>query len=244
MALTQVQSQMIGGNNAAIPSSTAVGNQALNSNSGGNNTAVGFQAGFSNTTATRNTLVGQIAGYALTTGSAHAVLGDNALKAATTAEGCVAVGTYALAAANGTHNTAVGAGAGELITSGTKNSILGRYNGNQGGLDIRTLSNQIVLSDGDGNPSFVRYAVGNVSTSTVDIAPSNSAVGGLHFVSGFNTSGGAQAWWLIATRVNSVTIIASSNATGLTVNFGQTASVRLNAATTSGTINMVCTTIS
>jgi hypothetical protein len=155
MPLTQVQSQMIGGNNAAIPSSTAVGNQALNSNSGGNNTAVGFQAGFSNTTATRNTLVGQIAGYALTTGSANAVLGDNALKTATTAEGCVAVGTYALAATNGTHNTAVGAGSGELITTGTKNSILGRYNGNQGGLDIRTLSNRIVLSDGDGNPRGV-----------------------------------------------------------------------------------------
>jgi hypothetical protein len=160
MALTQVQSQMIGGNNAAIPSSTAVGNQALNSNSGGNNTAVGYQAGFSNTTATRNTVVGQIAGYALTTGSANAVLGDNALKTATTAEGCVAVGTYALAATNGTHNTAVGAGSGELITTGTKNSILGRYNGNQGSLDIRTASNYIVLSDGDGNP---RYVYGNGS---------------------------------------------------------------------------------
>jgi hypothetical protein len=38
------------------------------------------------------------------------------------------------------------------MTTGSKNSILGRYSGNQGGLDIRTASNHIVLSDGDGNP--------------------------------------------------------------------------------------------
>jgi trimeric autotransporter adhesin len=139
--------------NTTAQENTAVGNNSLRSNTtGGVNTAVGASALFANTTATRNTAVGYIAGSALTTGSANAVLGDNALKTATTAEGCVAVGTYALAATNGIHNTGVGAGSGELITTGTKNSILGRYNGNQGGLDIRTLSNRIVLSDGDGNP--------------------------------------------------------------------------------------------
>ena len=49
-------------------------------------------------------------------------------------------------------NTFVGASAGYNITTGAKNTILGRYDGNQGGLDIRTSSNYIVLSDGDGNP--------------------------------------------------------------------------------------------
>ena len=38
------------------------------------------------------------------------------------------------------------------MTTGSRNTIIGRYNGNQGGLDIRTSSNNIVLSDGDGNP--------------------------------------------------------------------------------------------
>lgn len=52
----------------------------------------------------------------------------------------------------GTDNTLVGNGAGSSVTTGTRNTILGRYNGNQGGLDIRTASNYIVLSDGDGNP--------------------------------------------------------------------------------------------
>ena len=38
------------------------------------------------------------------------------------------------------------------MTTGSSNTILGNFTGNQGGLDIRTASNYIVLSDGDGNP--------------------------------------------------------------------------------------------
>ena len=46
----------------------------------------------------------------------------------------------------------MGQGAGSAVTSGDANTIIGRYTGNAGGLDIRTSSNHIVLSDGDGNP--------------------------------------------------------------------------------------------
>jgi hypothetical protein len=46
------------------------------------------------------------------------------------------------------------------MTTGSKNTILGGYNGNQGGLDIRTSSNNIVLSDGDGNPQARQQGVG------------------------------------------------------------------------------------
>jgi hypothetical protein len=86
---------------------------------------VGYQAGYSITTGAGNVIFGQGAGYSLTTG---------------------------------TQNTFVGAprvgvsGCGDAITTGSKNTIIGSYNGNQGGLDIRTASNRIVLSDGDGNP--------------------------------------------------------------------------------------------
>jgi len=38
------------------------------------------------------------------------------------------------------------------MTTGSNNTIVGGFSGNQGGLDIRTASNYIVLSDGDGNP--------------------------------------------------------------------------------------------
>jgi hypothetical protein len=40
------------------------------------------------------------------------------------------------------------------MTTGSKNTIVGGFSGNQNSVDIRTLSNYIVLSDGDGYPAF------------------------------------------------------------------------------------------
>jgi hypothetical protein len=117
----------------------AVGGQALFSNTTGfNNTAVGYQAGFSNTTGTNNTLIGLQAGYGLTTGSRNTF-----------------VGAY-----NGSN------GSGRQITTGSANTILGGYDGNQGGLNITTASNYIVLSDGDGNPKY--YHTSNQHTLNND----------------------------------------------------------------------------
>jgi len=152
----------------------AIGHEALKFNTtASNNTAVGYQAGYSNTTGAScvfvgtqagystqssayntfvgfqagytynfngdgyNTAIGRQAGYALTTGLYNLFVGANAGNSITT----------------GSNNTIVGSvNAGQQITTGSKNTLLGGYNGNQGGLDIRTASNNIVLSDGDGNP--------------------------------------------------------------------------------------------
>ena len=54
----------------------------------------------------------------------------------------------------GTFNTYVGTQSGEAMSTGSNNVIIGKYSGNMSGLDIRTSSNNIVLSDGDGS---VRY---------------------------------------------------------------------------------------
>jgi len=51
---------------------------------------------------------------------------------------------------------------GYFVSSGGSNTILGRYNGNQGVLDIRTSSNNIVLSDGAGNPRFRSTSNGSI----------------------------------------------------------------------------------
>jgi hypothetical protein len=131
----------VGGNslpsNTTGSNNTGVGAQALNLNTtASNNTAVGYQAGYSNTTGSENTFVGQGAGYANTTGVNNACFGRDSGSGLTT----------------GLSNTFIGRSAGETVTTGTKNTILGRYTGNQGSLDIRTSSNYIVLSDGDGNP--------------------------------------------------------------------------------------------
>ncbi len=84
-------------------------------------------------------------------GTGNVGVGKNAL-AVNTADYNTAVGWYAGNAVTGGYNTFVGAYSGGLVSSGTNNTILGRFSGNQSGLDIRTSSNNIVLSDGNGNP--------------------------------------------------------------------------------------------
>ena len=115
---------------------TAIGELALYSNNGSYNVAVGRSAMEANTTASNNTAVGYQAGYAVTTGATNAFFGQGAGLSLTT----------------GIHNTFIGRASGEDITTGNRNTIIGRYSGNQNGLDIRTASSYIVLSDGDGNP--------------------------------------------------------------------------------------------
>jgi len=101
---------------------------------------------------TENTLVGDDAGTEITTADACTAIGHNALATNTTSSYNTAVGHDALTSATGTYNTAIGPrNSGDQISTGSKNTIIGDYSGNQGGLDIRTSDNNIVISDGDGN---------------------------------------------------------------------------------------------
>ena len=151
--------------NTSGTSSTGIGANALNDNTtGSSNVALGRDALYSNTTASNNTSLGYRAGYNLT--NAGGQTGRNTF-----------VGMEAGYNSNGDINTFVGQGSGSLITSGRSNTILGRYTGNQGGLDIRTSSNNIVLSDGDGNPRHYVNASGDQAFSTVDMTTSNGSVG-------------------------------------------------------------------
>jgi len=139
---------------------SALGYQTSFSNiSGSNNISVGYQSLYENTTGGTNTVLGSTAGYSNATGSANVFIGSRA-GYSSTASFNTFVGTDAGRFSTGTQNTFVGcsdavAGScGELMTTGNKNTIIGAFNGNKGGLDIRTSSNNIVLSDGDGNPRF------------------------------------------------------------------------------------------
>ena len=128
-----LQDNTTGANNVGI------GRTALGSNtSASNNTAVGYQAGYTNSTGANLVAIGYQAGYT------------------SNASNNTFVGYYAGQGTTGILNTFVGVnGTGYLVTSGAKNTIIGAYSGNQGGLDIRTASNYIVLSDGDGNPRVI-----------------------------------------------------------------------------------------
>jgi hypothetical protein len=133
-------------------SNTAIGRSSLvNNTTGSSGVAVGYQALAANTTGINNTAVGYQAAYSNTTGEITA-FGRKAGYANTTATACVYVGDSSGFAATGSSNTFIGYDSGNAITTGAKNTIIGKYTGNQGGLDIRTASNYIVLSDGDGNP--------------------------------------------------------------------------------------------
>jgi hypothetical protein len=150
---------------------TAVGENALGANTTSNdNTAVGRLAAALNTTGTSLSVLGSGALYANTTGSYNTAIGKDALVSNTTASYNTAVGYQAgysnttgangtfigiqsgYSVTTGTQNQFFGQASGYYVTTGAKNTILGSYSGNQGGLDIRTASNYIVLSDGDGNP--------------------------------------------------------------------------------------------
>jgi len=108
-----------------------------------------------------------------TTGSSNTAIGHQALDANTTGSFNTCIGYqagYSLNGSGNTLNTFIGQSAGYNITSGIKNTIIGTYNGNQNGLDIRTASNYIVLSDGDGTPrgffNGQRFVIG---TSTLQL---------------------------------------------------------------------------
>jgi hypothetical protein len=168
-----------GGNNVAIGASALQNNTTAS-----NNTAVGYQAGYSNTTGAgidafgytalranttgaNNTAFGQGALYANTTGSSNVAVGLNALTAVTTGGNNTGLGQgAAYSLTTGTNNTVVGYASGGLITTGSKNTIVGLFSGNQGGLDIRTASNYIVLSDGDGNPRLQITSTGALTSTS------------------------------------------------------------------------------
>lgn len=128
--------------------SVAIGYEAISSISSGtagNMVAVGHQS------------LGQMRstnGLSVAVG-AYALYGSSASPSSTGGGYSTSVGAYSLYdLTTGERNVAVGYQAGYSITTGSKNTIVGSYTGNGSGLDIRTLSNRIVLSDGDGNPRW------------------------------------------------------------------------------------------
>ena len=133
---------------------TAIGNRSLRRVNSSENVAIGADAGIDIFRSERNTLVGAGAGFSHFRG--------------TTVNGV---------------NTFVGWNSGYFVTSGIKNTILGAFNGNQNGLDIRTLSNHIVLSDGDGNP---RLWINN--TGAVNIPGGIALTGSLSITGGTVTA--------------------------------------------------------
>jgi hypothetical protein len=190
--------------------STGIGFQAAYSSDTAGVTAVGAYAAQDNTTGAELTAVGYFAAADNTSGSYNVAVGPGTLRVNTTSSYSTAVGYqagyssvgagntfigykagYNSTASGGSVITYVGYNSGSSITSGEKNTILGPYTGNQGGLDIRTWNNYIVLSDGDGNPRGIfddngvflagaTTAINQAHTLTRNVANSTVVVDNTH----------------------------------------------------------------
>ena len=114
-----------GGGN--VNTNTAVGLQAGFSNTTGNsNSFVGRDAGLFNTTGTNNSFVGRNAGFSNTTGTNNSFVGENAGFSNTTGNSNSFVGMQAgYSNTTGTNNSFVGLQAGYSNTTGNNNSFVG-----------------------------------------------------------------------------------------------------------------------
>ena len=181
------------GSNTTASYNTAVGYQAGYANTtGADNSILGYLAGSGNTTGSQNTFIGRSAGVTNQTGAEIVAVGFSAMgNCGTVANYNTAVGRAALNNVTGTLNVGLGNGSGSAITSGSKNTILGNYSGNQGGLDIRTADNYIVLSDGDGNPRAYWNGSGNLYNAGTIGFGSNAAKAALNSSTVTNITAGS-----------------------------------------------------
>jgi hypothetical protein len=203
---------------------TAVGYLTLSNNTTGNsNTAVGKRALINNTTASWNTALGAESLFSNTTGVANVAIGYYSLFANTTGFSNVSVGYNSMTTSNGNENTAIGNQSmqlntngvsntaightalqnnttgnnnigigyesGRLITTGNYNTIIGSYAG------TTSMSNNIVLADGQGNIRYQWNGTNNVFTGAATFTSSVTSTLGysntsdLGFVASANIAG-------------------------------------------------------
>ena len=240
--------------NTTGASNTSLGYQSLNANTtASNNTAVGYQAGYTSSTGGYNTIMGYQALYTSTV-SNNTAIGYQAGYATTTGSSNMFAGMFAgNANTTGSYNTFLGArgsngnGSGGLVTTGSKNTIVGAYDGNTGGLDIRTASNYIVLSDGDGNPRFIGDSSGNWGIgaasggAAIYIEKAQDSMLNLNSTSGYNPliefKRSGTRYGYIQPTINDFRIAAENTTNGLVITAGGSGGVKLTNTATSWVSN-------
>ena len=151
----------IGLGGGSVSTNMAFGNAALTAtNTGFQNTAIGYVSQGVSTSGNNNTSVGYAALQNTVSGSANTVVGSRALVACT-GGGNNAFGFQSLiAVTSGGFNCAYGYLSGNAITTGSSNVIIGGYTGSAAPISA-TGSNYVVLSDGAANIRTYYDASGN-----------------------------------------------------------------------------------
>ena len=139
-------------------SNVAVGVDALFNNNASENTAVGYNAMFSNTTGTGNVALGSNALRNNTTGTGNVALGIDSLKNNTTPNGIVALGRFAMRDnTTGVANTAIGSAALRENITGNDNIAIG--------VSVLSLNNSASANTVVGNYSMLNHKTGTNNTT-------------------------------------------------------------------------------
>lgn len=179
--------------------------------SGYENTFVGYNAGRSNTTGYNNVSVGGGSGFRITTGALNTNVGQGAGDANVVGNGNVNIGYQAGFFGTSDYNINIGTYAGRTITTGQYNIMMGFYTGqsittgnyntiighNVTGLSA-SLSNTIILADGQGNQRIYVNNSGNTGIGTTSPAAKLHLNGTLRIDGqSSGTAGGASGQHLI-----------------------------------------------
>lgn len=147
----------------------AIGRQALVATSDGQeNIGIGDLSLTSMGTAYSNVAIGRYALYNLNTGNYNVAIGNNALVATKGGNNTGIGYNTGSNLTNGTNNTIIGFNTGLGITTGGKNTIIGA---NISGL-ATTLSNTIILADGDG---VIRYYCNSAGSTGIGTSTPNAS---------------------------------------------------------------------
>ena len=194
-----------------------------------------------------NVIIGQSAGANWSGAQQCVAIGYYALQANTNSNFNTAVGVQALGAlgsnsgSNYTSNTAVGHLAGSQMTTSSGNTLIGRlagstinsnnntilgiFDGNQGGLDIRNSSNNVVIADGASNIRLHINASGNAGIGTTNpdaaVLSSNTKSLAVGILTAYKLYGdgssltGISGSGISTTHVRADTIVVGENTTGV-----------------------------
>jgi len=216
----------VGKGTNGVTANTALGSGALlGANSGsGNNTAIGYQSSYSNTSGSYNTSVGQGSLYTNTTGLLNVALGQASLYYNTTGGYNVAVGPSALSSnTTASSNTAVGYQALYSNATGQNNIALGYQAGYNNKYNNNTYLGSLAgysMTNGNFN-TFIGYLAGYSANPAVANANTFNCFMGYYAGYGCTTGtdnvliGGQNPAYQLTTGANN-TIVGSNAATSLT----------------------------
>ena len=197
----------VGRGAGSVSSNTAIGYQAGYSNtSGPNNTYIGYQSGVNNTNTTgNNTFVGNASG-ALNTGSYNAVVGSNAMNASGAGSENVAMGFQAMSSnTSGSYNVGIG----RLTLS---SNLTASYNTALGYQALKQITT-----------GSYNTAIGNAGNGIVTTGNSNVAIG----YNAMNNGTGSRSAFNIAIGGGTLSSFTLNSDYGFNICIGQDAGTAL-----------------